>query len=55
MWRILIFVVVVLYIIYTAMTLLQAFGVIKFTNRKITTGRMFIPFYYWIASYDEKK
>lgn len=55
MWRVIIFVAVVLFIIYEIMALLQAFNVLKFSNRKVTTTRMLIPFYYWIAPYDEKR
>ena len=55
MWKVIIFVAVVLFLIYELMALLQAFNVLKFTNRKITTARMLIPFYYWFAPYDEKK
>ena len=54
MWKVLIFVLVVLYIVYLAMALGQAFGIIVFTRRKITVGRMLIPFYYWFASSSEK-
>jgi len=54
MWRVIVLVAVVLYLVYDVMALGQAFGLIKFTNRKITTGRMLVPFYYWFAPYDEK-
>lgn len=43
-----------LYIAYLAMTLGQAFGILRFTNRKITVSRILIPFYYWIAPTEEK-
>jgi len=54
MWKVLIFVLFVLYVVYLAMALGQAFGFIVFTRRKITVGRMLIPFYYWFASSSEK-
>lgn len=54
MWKVLIFVLFVLYIVYLAMSLGQAFGILVFTRRKITVGRMLIPFYYWFASSSEK-
>lgn len=55
MWKTIVIVLFVLYILYLIMALGQAFGIIKFTNRKITTGRMLIPFYFWIVPSDEKK
>lgn len=55
MWKVIIFVAVMLYLAYLAMTLGQAFGIIQYTNRKITTGRMLVPFYYWFAPSDERK
>lgn len=54
MWKVLIFVFFVLYLIYLIMALGHAFGLLKITNRKITVGRMLVPFYYWIAPNDEK-
>lgn len=54
MWRALVIGFFVLYVIYLLMALGQAFGFVKFTNRKITTMRMIIPFYYWIVSNKEK-
>ena len=41
--------------IYYAMLILQCFTPwFRFTNRDITFGRCLVPFYYWIASTDEK-
>jgi proteasome lid subunit RPN8/RPN11 len=37
------------------MVLLQCFtSWFRFTNRDITFGRCLVPFYYWIASTEEK-
>ena len=55
MWKVIIFVAVVLYITYLLMTFGQAFGFSQYTNRKITVGRMLIPFYYWFAPSSEKR
>lgn len=55
MWRIIIVVAVLLYIVYMLMALSQSFGLVKFTNRKITVGRMLVPFYYWFAPTNEKQ
>ncbi len=55
MWRIVISVITFAYLIYVIMVLGQAWNLIKFTNRKITVKRMLIPFYYWIASTNEKQ
>ena len=54
MWKVLIFVLFALYVVYVIMILGQAFGILVFTRRKITVGRMLIPFYYWFASSSEK-
>lgn len=41
--------------IYYGMVLLQCFTPwFRFTNRDITFGRCLVPFYYWIASTEEK-
>lgn len=55
MWKVIILVLFVLYLVYLIMALGQAFGVLRFTNRKVTVGRMLIPFYYWFAPENEKK
>lgn len=55
MWRAIVIVLFLLYVVYLFMALGQAFNLIKFTNRKVTVGRMLIPFYYWFASFDEPK
>nr|DAN43825.1 MAG TPA: hypothetical protein [Caudoviricetes sp.] len=41
--------------IYYSMLVLQLFGVIKFTNRKITVTRCLIPFYYWVTNPESYK
>lgn len=41
MWRVIVLVAVILYLVYDVMALGQAFRLIKFTNRKITTGRLY--------------
>lgn len=54
--RIFVMVFVALMAIYYAMLILQCMtNWFKFTNRDITFGRCIVPFYYWIASVDEKK
>ena len=53
-FRLLTLLVIYIAIAYYAMVLLHCLGMIKFTNRKITFGRLIIPFYYWIAPTNEK-
>lgn len=54
MWyKLIIELFIVLYFIYIITVLLQLYGIISFTNRKITFKRMIVPFYYWIASTSE--
>lgn len=53
MWKAIVFVLFVLYVVYIVMAIGQAFGIVKFTNRKITVFRMLVPFYYWLVSFDE--
>jgi hypothetical protein len=55
MWKAIIVVLFILYVVYLFMALGQAFNLIKFTNRKVTVFRMLIPFYYWFAPFDESK
>lgn len=55
MWKAIIVVLFILYVVYLFMALGQAFNLIKFTNRKVTVFRMLIPFYYWLAPFDESK
>ena len=52
--RLIIILAIVVAIVYYAMVLLQCFGVLSFTNRKITFKRMIIPLYYWFAPTNEK-
>lgn len=54
MWRLFIMLVGLLALVYYIMVILQGAGVIQFTNRKLTPGRMFIPFYYWLAKPQEQ-
>lgn len=54
MWyRLIIELLIVLYFIYIITILLQLYGIVSFTNRKMTFKRMIIPFYYWIAPTNE--
>ena len=50
MWKLVVFLLVILAIIYYAMLFFQTTGMISFTNRKLKPNRMYIPFYYWFAS-----
>lgn len=53
--RLFVFLFVGLMAIYYGMLIMQCMtNWFKFTNREITFGRCIIPFYYWIASVDEK-
>ena len=54
MWRLLVFLVVVLAFVYYVMLIAQTAGLIQFTNRKLKPSRMYIPFYYWLASDQEE-
>lgn len=54
--RIFITVILFLMAIYYAMLILQCLtSWFRMTNRDITFGRCIIPFYYWIASVEERK
>ena len=53
-FRLLIGVTCLLLLFYYGLVILQVFGAIQFTNRKITFKRMLIPFYYLIADINEK-
>ncbi|MBO7693577.1 MAG: hypothetical protein J6T10_13215 [Methanobrevibacter sp.] len=53
MWKLIAFLLIILALIYYFMLMLQVSGLVTFTNRKLTPGRMFIPFYYWLASNQE--
>lgn len=54
MYRLLIIVTVLLYIVYWLTVILHIGKVIKITNREIKLHRLVIPFYYWIAPAKEK-
>ena len=55
MWRLLIILAVLLYIIYYVTVVCQfLIGMIRFTNRKMRFYRALIPFYFWIAPTNEK-
>lgn len=47
MWRVLIYVFFTLYLLHLLMALCQAFGIIKFTDKKITLLGILTPCYYW--------
>ena len=40
-------VVLMLVLLYYISLSLQLFGIITFTEQKITVNKVFIPFYYW--------
>lgn len=55
MWRLLIMLAVILYVIYYVTVICQfLLGIIQFTNRKMRFHRALIPFYFWIAPTNEK-
>ena len=55
MWRLLIMLAVILYVIYYVTVVCQfLFGIAQFTNRKMRFYRALIPFYFWIAPTNEK-
>ena len=55
MWKLLIFLIIILYLVYYATVVMQfLFGVIHFTNRKLSLFRALVPFYFWIAPTNEK-
>ena len=55
MWRLLIMLAVILYVIYYVTVICQfLLGIIQFTNRKMRFYRVLIPFYFWIAPTNEK-
>lgn len=56
MWKFLIFLMIVLYFIYYLSVVFQfLFNAIHFTNRKMSLLRAIIPFYFWVASTNEKE
>lgn len=54
-FRVISLVIMLLLAIYYGMLILQLFGAIKFTNRKITVTRCLIPFYYWVTNPESYK
>lgn len=54
-FKVMVFVIMLLLAIYYSMLVLQLFGAIKFTNRKITVTRCLIPFYYWVTNPESYK
>lgn len=46
-FRFILAVVLLLVLLYYLSLSLQLFGIITFTERKITASKIFIPFYYW--------
>ena len=53
--RIILAILIVMMAIYYGMLILQCLtSWFMMTNRKITFGRCLVPFYYWVASVDEK-
>lgn len=51
-YKMLIFLILITYILYSFLCLLEAFGIIKWTNKatKITYPKALIPFYYLIKN-----
>ena len=54
MFRIIIVVALLLYIIYYLTVIFQFLGLIKMYNRTPNIIRCLIPFYFWFASNDDK-
>ena len=55
MWKLLIFLIIILYLVYYATVVMQfLFGAIHFTNRKLSLFRTLVPFYVWFAPINEK-
>ena len=55
MWRLLIMLAVILYVIYYTTVVCQfLLGIMQFTNRKMKFYRVLIPFYFWVAPTNEK-
>ena len=55
MWRLLIMLAVILYVIYYTTVVCQfLLGIMQFTNRKMKFYRALIPFYFWVAPTNEK-
>ena len=54
-YRVLVFFLVILYLIYILTVLLHLIGVIRITYREVTLGKALIPFYYWAKRYTKTK
>lgn len=54
-FKVMVFVIMLLFAIYYAMVVLHLLGAFKLTNRKITFIRCIVPFYYWIANPESYK
>lgn len=54
MFKIIIVVALLLYIIYYLTVIFQFLGLIKMSNRTPNIIRCIIPFYFWIVSNDDK-
>ena len=55
MWRLLVMLAVILYVVYYVTVVCQfLFVFVQFTNRKMRFYRALIPFYFWIAPTNEK-
>lgn len=54
MFKLLIIIATVLYLIYWLTMALHITRVVVITNRKIRMYRLLIPFYYWMAPLNEK-
>lgn len=54
MFRIIIIVALLLYIIYYLTVIFQFLGFIKMSNKTLNIIRCLIPFYFWFASNDDK-
>ena len=54
MFKLIILLLFVVYVIYIITVMLHILGVFAITRRRITLFRTLCPFYYWIASVNEK-
>lgn len=53
-WRLFIVLVLLVYLVYIFTVLAHIMGLANTTNRKITFGRLLVPFYYWLVTSPEK-
>lgn len=53
-WRLFIVLVLLAYLVYILTVIAHIIGLTNTTNRKITFGRLLVPFYYWIVTSPEK-